>query len=41
LPDTNISGDTMSESMAKHGGINESTTDYNPLLNRQLENPTS
>jgi len=31
----------MGESLEKHGRISESTSDYNPLLNRQLENPTS
>lgn len=31
----------MSDSMGKNGDVGESTSDYNPLLNRQLENPTS
>ncbi|XP_026809394.1 proton-coupled amino acid transporter-like protein CG1139 isoform X1 [Rhopalosiphum maidis] len=41
LPITNISSGPMSESLEKNGTDGGSTSDYNPLLNRQLENPTS
>jgi len=41
LPDTNISSGPMDESLEKNGTIGGSASDYNPLLNRQLENPTS
>jgi len=41
LLDTDISSSPMSESLEKNGAVGGSTSDYNPLLNRQLENPTS
>lgn len=31
----------MGESLEKHSRVEESTSDFNPLLNRQLDNPTS
>ncbi|VVC34124.1 Hypothetical protein CINCED_3A014349 [Cinara cedri] len=31
----------VSDTIGKNGDVGESTLDYNPLLNRQLENPTS
>lgn len=40
-PDANFSGAPVGESAAKFSDVNDSTQDFNPLLNRQLENPTS
>lgn len=40
-PDANFFGGAMNESLGKNGDFSQSTSDYNPLLNRQLENPTS
>ncbi|XP_025411260.1 proton-coupled amino acid transporter-like protein CG1139 isoform X2 [Sipha flava] len=41
FPVTNISGGPINESSEKNSSFGESISDYNPLLNRQLENPTS